>query len=409
MDIAAWLADLGLERYEPAFRENEIDLDILPSLTAEDLKDLGVVIVGHRRKLLEAIAGLKPASAGGSVSLSPAIAGRSAQRDAERRQLTVMFVDLVGSTTISARLDPEDMRGVIRLYQNTVAGEIARFEGHIAKFMGDGVLAYFGWPRAHEDEAERAARAGLAVTEAVSRLQAPGGERLQTRIGIATGLVVVGDLIGEGAAQEQAVVGDTPNLAARLQGAAEPGSVVVADSTRHLIGDLFLLRELAVQSLKGITEPVSAFAVLGERVVESRFAARRTGRMAPIVARDQELALLMERWRQVKSGEGQVILLSGEAGIGKSRITEALIDALSAEPHLLLRYQCSPYHVDSALYPAIQQITHAAGFVPGTPWTSVWSGSKHCLRKSLTMSARPRRWSRHSSASMRKPGTGCFS
>jgi class 3 adenylate cyclase/predicted ATPase len=365
VDIAAWLADLGLDRYEPAFRENEIDLDILPSLTAEDLKDLGVVIVGHRRKLLEAIAGLKPASAGVSVSLSPAIAGPSAQRDAERRQLTIMFVDLVGSTTISAKLDPEDMRGVIRLYQNTVAGEIARFEGHIAKFMGDGVLAYFGWPRAHEDEAERAARAGLAVTEAVSRLQAPGGEPLQTRIGIATGLVVVGDLIGEGAAQEQAVVGDTPNLAARLQGAAEPGSVVVADSTRRLIGDLFLLRELGAQSFKGITEPVSAFAVLGERVVESRFVARWTGRMAPIVARDQELALLMERWRQAKSGEGQVVLLSGEAGIGKSRITEALIDALSAEPHFLLRYQCSPYHVDSALYPAIQQITHAAGFVTG--------------------------------------------
>jgi predicted ATPase/class 3 adenylate cyclase len=284
---------------------------------------------------------------------------------AERRQLTVMFVDLVGSTALSAKLDPEDMRGIIRLYQNTVAGEIARFEGHIAKFMGDGVLAYFGWPRAHEDEAERATRAGLAVAEAVSRLKAPGGEPLHTRIGIATGLVVVGDLVGQGAAQEQAVVGDTPNLAARLQCAAEPGTVVIADSTRHLIGDLFLLRELGAQSFKGIAEPVSAFAVLGEHAVESRFAARRTGSMAPIVARDQELALLMERWRQAKSGEGQMVLLSGEAGIGKSRIAEALIDALRAEPHFLLRYQCSPYHIDSALYPAIQQITHAAGFVPG--------------------------------------------
>jgi class 3 adenylate cyclase/predicted ATPase len=364
VEIAAWLADLGLERYEPAFRENEIDLGILPSLTADDLKDLGVAIVGHRRKLLEAIAGLKAASAGVSVAPSSGLAGAAPQRDAERRQLTLMFIDLVGSTALSAKLDPEDMRGVIRLYQNTVAGEIARFEGHIAKFMGDGVLAYFGWPRAHEDEAERAVRAGLAVTKSVSRLQAAGAEPLQTRIGIATGLVVVGDLVGEGAAQEQAVVGDTPNLAARLQGAAEPGTVVIADSTRHLIGDLFLLRELGAQSFKGIADPVIAFGVLSEHAVESRFAARRTGSMAPIVARDQELALLMERWRQAKSDEGQMVLLSGEAGIGKSRIVEALIDALRVEPHFLLRYQCSPYHIDSALYPAIQQITHAAGFVP---------------------------------------------
>jgi len=365
VDIAAWLADLGLERYEVAFRENEIDLSVLPNLTADDLKDLGVVVVGHRRKLLEAIAGLKAASAGVAVAPSPGFAGAVPQRDAERRQLTLMFIDLVGSTALSAKLDPEDMRGVIRLYQNTVAGEIARFEGHIAKFMGDGVLAYFGWPRAHEDEAERAVRVGLAVTESVSRLRAPGGEPMQTRIGIATGLVVVGDLIGEGAAQEQAVVGDTPNLAARLQSAAEPGMVVIANSTRHIVGDLFLLRELGAQSLKGIAEPVTAFAVLGERAVESRFAARRTSSTAPMIARDQELALLMERWRQTKSGEGQLVLLSGEAGIGKSRIAEALIDALRVEPHFLLRYQCSPYHIDSALYPAIQQITHAAGFIPG--------------------------------------------
>jgi class 3 adenylate cyclase/predicted ATPase len=365
LDIAAWLAGLGLERYEPAFRENEIDLGVLPSLTADDLKDLGIVIVGHRRKLLEAIAGLNEASTRVSISQSPASAGSAAKHDAERRQLTLMFVDLVGSTALSAKLDPEDMRGVIRLYQNTVAGEIARFEGHIAKFMGDGVLAYFGWPRAHEDEAERATRAGLAVIEAVSRLNAPSGEPLQTRIGIATGLVVVGDLVGQGPAQEQAVVGDTPNLAARLQGAADPGTVVIADSTRHLVGDLFLLRQLEAQKFKGIAEPVTAFGVLGERAFESRFAARRTGGWAPIVARDQELALLMERWRQAKSGEGQMVLLSGEAGIGKSRIAEALIDALRAEPHFLLRYQCSPYHIDSTLYPAIQQITHTAGIVPG--------------------------------------------
>ncbi len=364
MDVAVWLAGLGLERYEPAFRENAIDSAVLPSLTADDLKDLGVVIVGHRRKLLEAIAGLKAASALAPTSQAPASPGAAAERDAERRQLTVMFVDLVGSTALSARLDPEDMHGIIRLYQNTVAGEIARFEGHIAKFMGDGVLAYFGWPRAHEDEAERAARAGLAVSAAVSRLKAPDGEPLQTRIGIATGLVVVGDLVGQGPAQEQAVIGDTPNLAARLQGTADPGAVVIAENTRQLVGDLFQLREIEAQRFKGIVEPVTAFAVIAERALESRFAAKRMAGLAPIIARDRELALLMERWRQAKGGEGQVILLSGEAGIGKSRIAEALISALCAEPHLLMRYQCSPYHIDSALYPAVQQISHAAGIIP---------------------------------------------
>jgi class 3 adenylate cyclase/tetratricopeptide (TPR) repeat protein len=274
-----------------------------------------------------------------------------------------MFVDLVGSTALSTQLDPEDMREVIRAYQNAVAGEITRFEGHVAKFMGDGVLAYFGWPRAHEDDAERAVRAGLAITQAISQLRTQTAKTLLTRVGIATGLVVVGDLVGEGAAQEQAVVGDTPNLAARLQGAAEPGMVVIADETRHLAGDLFVLRALGRQTFKGIQEPTPAFAVIAERALESRFAARQVGAVAPIVGRDQELALLIERWRQAKSGEGQMILLSGEAGIGKSRVTEALIDAAGAEPHFLLRYQCSPYHGDSALYPVIQQLVQAAGFV----------------------------------------------
>ena len=207
MDIAAWLASLGLERYNQVFHENEIDVGVLPRLTADDLKDMGVVIVGHRRKLLEAIADLQTPQGNASVPHAPPLAGAARRPDAERRYLTVMFTDIVGSTALSAQLDPEDMRDIIRLYQNTVAGEITRFEGHIAKFMGDGVLAYFGWPRAHEDEAERAVRAGLAVSQAVSRLQIAGGHSLKTRIGIATGLVVVGDLVGEGAAQEQAVVG----------------------------------------------------------------------------------------------------------------------------------------------------------------------------------------------------------
>lgn len=365
VDIAAWLAGLGLERYKQVFLENEIDVAVLPKLTADDLKDLGIVIVGHRRKLLEAIADLQSSPNSPLVSHAPALAGAARQRDAERRQLTVMFIDIVGSTALSAQLDPEDMGDIIRVYQNTVTGEVTRFEGHIAKFMGDGVLAYFGWPRANEDDAERAVRAGLAVTRAISQLRTPAGHALQTRIGIATGLVVVGDLVGEGAAQEQAVVGDTPNLAARLQGAAEPGMVVIAEATRRLVGHLFVLQELRAQIFKGIVEPTSTFGVLAERVLESRFAARHAGGVTPIVARDQELALLIERWRQAKSGEGQMVLLSGEAGIGKSRIAEALVDSVSGEPHALLRYQCSPYHIDSALYPVIQQIIHVAGFASG--------------------------------------------
>jgi class 3 adenylate cyclase/tetratricopeptide (TPR) repeat protein len=319
---------------------------------------MGVTSLGHRKKLLEAIAalGIEP---GAHVPV-PAVTTLPAA--AERRQLAVMFVDLVGSTALSAELDPEDMRDLIRTYQNTVAGEITRFEGHIAQFLGDGVLAYFGWPRAHEDDAERAVRAGLAVTAAAARLTTPAGAPLRTRTGIATGMVVVGDLIAEGATQRHAIVGETPNLAARLQAVAEPGMVVIGGTTRQLLGDLFALNDLGPQRLKGIADPIPAFAVLGERAIESRFAARQAGEVAPIVGRDQELALLVERWQQAKSGDGQAVLLTGEAGIGKSRLTQALLEAVAVEPHFLLRYQCSPYHGDSALYPVIQQLAHAAGF-----------------------------------------------
>src|SRR4051812_35174393 len=226
-----------------------------------------------------------------------------------------MFVDLVGSTALSARLDPEDTREVLRAYQNTVAGEVARVDGHVAKLMGDGVLAYFGFPRAHEDDAERAVRAGLAVAETVARLATPAGETLAARVGIATGLVVVGDLVGEGAAQEEAVVGETPNLAARLQEMAEPGTVAVAEGTRRLLGEVFELRPLGPTHLKGFAGLVEAFRVAGERAADSRFEARRPGLLPPMVGRDQELALVLERWRQARGGEGQAVLLVGEAGI----------------------------------------------------------------------------------------------
>jgi class 3 adenylate cyclase/predicted ATPase len=370
VDISAWLRELGLERYEQAFLSNEVDARSLPHLTADDLEGMGVAAIGHRRLLLHAIAQLGEPRTSDEARPEAAAAETTRGRlmaEAERRQLTVMFVDLVGSTELSATLDPEEMREVIRAYQNAVAGEIARFEGHVAKFMGDGVLAYFGWPRAHEDEPERAVRAGLAVTAAIGRLSTPGSEALAARIGIATGLVVVGDLVGEGAAQEEAVTGDTPNLAARLQGIATPGQVVIADATRRLLGAGFKLEDLGGHELKGVSEPVPAFALTGERLVESRFEAMSGPALLPMVGRDQELALLLERWAQAKASEGQGVLLVGEAGIGKSRISRALLDALADEPHVRVRYQCSPYHTDTALWPVIQQLNYAAGLEADDP------------------------------------------
>jgi class 3 adenylate cyclase/predicted ATPase len=356
-DVAAWLKELGLERYEPAFRESEISTAVLPELTEADLKELGLPL-GPRKLLLRAIAALAtPAQARATEPSTPS----AVPREAERRQLTVMFVDLVGSTELAAKLDPEDMREVLRAYQDASAGMIARFEGFVAKFMGDGVLAYFGYPRAHEDEAERAVRAGLALATTVSGLKAPKGEALGARIGIATGLVVVGDLVGKGAAQEQAVVGETPNLAARLQALAAPGQVVIAEATRRLLGAGFDLQDLGERELKGLGTPVQAYSVTGERPVESRFEAMSGPALLPMVGRDQELALLLERWARAKAGEGQGVLLVGEAGIGKSRISRALLDAVAEEPHFRIRYQCSPYHTDSALWPVIQQLSRAAG------------------------------------------------
>jgi class 3 adenylate cyclase/tetratricopeptide (TPR) repeat protein len=359
MDVAAWLRDLGLGQYVGRFRENEIEADVLPELTEADLEKLGLPL-GPRKRILKAIASLGEApktSGTESLALSPKDA-------AERRQLTVMFCDLVGSTALSARLDPEDMRHVIRGYQDACSGVVARYDGFLAKFMGDGILAYFGFPRAHEDDAERAVRAGLEIAGVVRTLKTRAIEKLQVRVGIATGLVVVGDLVGQGAAQEQAVVGDTPNLAARLQGVALPGQVVIAEATRRLLGDVFDIAHLGGQSLKGIAGQPSAYGVISERIAESRFEARASGAMSNMVGRDHELALMLERWKQAKAGEGQLVLLSGEAGIGKSRLARGMIDAVSSETHVRVSYQCSPYHADSPLYPMIQQLAFAAGIKP---------------------------------------------
>jgi class 3 adenylate cyclase len=258
-------------------------------------------------------------------------------------------------------MDPEDLREVISAYQKCVAETVQRFGGFVAKYMGDGVLIYFGYPQAHEDDPERAVRAGLELVVAVSALNTHAP--LQTRVGIATGLVVVGDLIGSGASQEQAIVGETPNLAARLQGVAEPNSVVIAESTRKLVGNLFELEDLGAQSLKGIAGSVRTWVALRASSVESRFEALHAAGLTALVGREEELELLLRRWSKAKTGEGQVVLLSGEPGIGKSRLTAALFERLATEPHTRLRYFCSPQHTDSALYPIISQMELAAGFM----------------------------------------------
>jgi class 3 adenylate cyclase/tetratricopeptide (TPR) repeat protein len=359
--MANWLSSHDLANLLPAFEENEIDFDILFELTEDDLKEMGLAL-GSRKRLRAAI----DAASRDGYSEDPT-AGKKPhqQQNAERRHLTIMFVDLVGSTELSGRLDPEDMREVMIGYQNLVAGIVTRYEGQVAKYMGDGVLCYFGWPRAHENDAERAVRAGLETLSALAGMKSPEGEQLSGRVGIATGLVVVGDLIGEGSAQEEAVVGDTPNLAARLQTAADKGEVVIAASTRQLIGSIFELADLGMMELKGIAEETQAWRVIAERDLASRFEAKVQDASLPMIGREHELALVMERWERAAGGEGQVIVLSGEAGIGKSRLTRAVMEEVGRADHYRISYHCSPYHTDSSFYPMVQHLEHAAGFEPG--------------------------------------------
>jgi class 3 adenylate cyclase/tetratricopeptide (TPR) repeat protein len=359
MDVGTWLSGLGLGQYEAVFRESEIDVDVLTELTDQHLKDLGVLL-GHRLKMLRAIRQL-----GGSAA---AQAGEPKPQDGpDRRQLTVMFCDLVDSTALTAQLDPEDMGDLLRAFQRAVATAVARFDGHVAKWTGDGASVYFGYPRAHEDDAERATRASIALVEAVGKLRRERGVQLEVRIGISTGLVVVGELIGEGEAKERGVVGDTPNLASRMQGLAEPDTVVVSESTRRLLGKTFELKALGLQELKGFKAPVPAWSIIREIDNVSRFEASRSETMTPFVGREQEVALLVNRWRRAANGEGQVVLLSGEAGIGKSRMLAALRERILDERHLTLRYQCSPHHVNDAFHPVIGQIWRGAAFVSGEP------------------------------------------
>jgi class 3 adenylate cyclase/predicted ATPase len=358
--VREWLASLGLPEYADRFAEHRIDFSTLRDLTDEDLKDaLGVIPLGDRRRLLRAIGELVGAESG-TPRLVPG-PELSPRDEAERRQVTVMFADLVGSTALSARMDPEDLREIISAYQKCVASTVRRFGGFVARYVGDGVLVYFGYPHAHEDDAERAVEAALELVAAVAGLNTHAPQ--QIRVGIATGLVVVGHLISSGESEERGMVGETPNLAARLQGLAEPNMVVIAESTRRLLGSLFKLEDLGTRELKGIAGPVQAWAVLQPSSVEGRFEALHATGFTALVGREDEFEVLRRRWARAKDGEGQAVLLSGEAGIGKSRLTAAIMELLAGEPHTRLRCFCSPQHTNSALHPSIGQMERAAGLM----------------------------------------------
>jgi class 3 adenylate cyclase/tetratricopeptide (TPR) repeat protein len=353
-----WLRQNKFEQYADAFEANDIGLDILPDLTDRDLEQLGVSL-GNRRRMLKAIAER------GAGTAAPGLPEAQAPAEAERRQVTVLFSDMAGSTALSVKIDPELFGAVIRRYQDAVAGAVGRFGGFVAKFLGDGVLVYFGYPRAYEDAAERAVRAALAVMSETGDIELPDGSRLQTRIGIATGLVVVGEIVGTGSAQERTIVGETPNLAARLQALATPNSILISEATQNLLGGLFELEATGTHELKGFANPVPAWRVVGEAAVTTRFAAIRAGAHLPLVGRAHEMGLMLERWGLACHGEGQIVTLIGEGGIGKSRSVEALQEAIAGEQHTRIHLQCSPYHTDSALYPVIQHLSRAAAFAAG--------------------------------------------
>ena len=346
--IRQWLEKLGLAQYAAAFEANDIDVDVLHTLTEQDLQALGVSL-GNRKRLLEA---LKHAE-------SPTALAGTSPAEGERRQLTVMFCDLVGSTALSEKLDPEELRGLLHEYRTRCGEVIARYEGFVARYVGDGILTYFGWPKAHEQDAERALRAALEIVQAVKR--ASSTEALSVRIGIATGPVVVGEQAGVGE-ESKLAVGSTPNLAARLQGLAAADQIVIASSTRRLVGDSFELADLGEHELKGIAELVHVWRVMALSAAASRFEAATQGLVTPLVGREQEIGLLLDRWQHAQEGEGQVVLLSGEPGIGKSRILSTLRERLEDQSVGTLRFQCSPYHVNSALYPSIDNFERVLKF-----------------------------------------------
>ena len=357
MAIAEWLHQLGLAEYQQAFNDNDITLDLLPDLTTEDLKEIGVTSIGHRRQILSAAALLMR---GRTIESARPDLGRVG---AERRQLTVLFCDLVGSTALSASLDPEEMTAVADRYQRAVAAEIQKIGGYIAEYLGDGIVAYFGYPQARENEPERAVRAGLAMVNAVKKLSGPQGEPLCCRVGIATGLVVVGDLFDSINQQQDNVVGDTPNLAARLQSMAAPNQIVIAPETQRQIGRLFELESLGEKAVKGLKGTVEPWLVTGEAQNEGRFRAMRD--VTPIVGRSKEIEQLMTCWQRASQGDPQIALVCGEPGIGKSRLVEEVVKLISDQGHTVHRYFCSPFHTTAAYHPLAMFIERAAGITYG--------------------------------------------
>jgi class 3 adenylate cyclase len=350
--LREWLGSIGLDQYAAAFAEHSIDWDVLPNLNHQVLKDVGVLAAGDRIRLLSAIKDLRSSDPNFEICSSPSLASS----DAERRQLTVLFCDIVGYTDLAHNQDPEDLRDLVTAYQNVCQSAIKRYEGVVARYVGDGVMAYFGYPQAHEEDAGHSVRAALAIIDGIRQLNLQLDLELSVRIGIATGIVVVGKAI------DGSVLGEAPNVASRLQAIALPNSVVIAPETRRLALEYFEYRDLGEQLFKGLSAPIRPWQVLRERTPELRFHMRQVPRGTPLVGRAEETALILRRWQQVKEREGQLVLLSGEAGIGKSRLVQALCENISADQYTLIRYQCSPYHVNSALYPIIEQVRRAAGF-----------------------------------------------
>lgn len=359
MTIAEWLQSVGLEKYAPLFEEHEITPDVLPHLTDADIASLNLPL-GPRRRLVVEIRKLAHATAEAAPYARPADSRTELHgAGAERRQLTVMFCDMVGSTSLAEHLDPEELRELLQTYRKSCSDAAERYDGHVAQYLGDGLMIYFGWPIAHEDDAERGVRAALDMIDAVKAIAA--AHPIAIRVGLATGPVVVGDAQQDNM-EARLAVGETPNLAARLQALADANQVIIASATRRLVGDTFALTDLGSRSVKGIAEPVHAWRVDAVQRTKGRFESRHVGvDLTPLVGREDEAALLLRRWRQARGGDGQVVLLGGEPGIGKSRLTQELRER-AVEPHTTLRFQCSPYHLHSALYPFIEQFEFAAGF-----------------------------------------------
>ena len=356
-DFKLWLQSVGLEKYGEVFASHDIDLTVVPDLTEQDLEKLGLSL-GHRRKFMAAAAKFRAAPTSSPVASAQAQPVDQLAPAVERRQLTVVFVDLVGSTALGRELDPEDLIQLLRQYRDACTAAIAKYDGFIAQYLGDGILVYFGFPQAQEHAAERAVRAGLEIVEKVGQLKQPDGRALQARVGIATGLVVTGGATGVGTAGEETVVGDTPNLAARLQSLADPGCVLVGLTTHQLTSNFFEFSFLGEHAIKGFRDSISVWKVLGESAIENRFAAAHAAAAGPIVGRERELAFLYDSWQRATRGNGHVVLLAGEAGIGKSRLLEALAERIREEPHRLLRCQCSPYHRNSVLFPFKTLLRH---------------------------------------------------